>query len=80
MSTLSTGAYSASEEIDERLFGSTELAESAFKLSVSLLEILLAEIVQSFPEQVCGGSFIQLTRIRTSKSCSNTWNRGIFEQ
>jgi hypothetical protein len=38
-------------EIDERLFGTPELAEQAFKLSVALLEALLAEIVDAFPDE-----------------------------
>ncbi|CAD6576718.1 MAG: hypothetical protein TREMPRED_001750 [Tremellales sp. Tagirdzhanova-0007] len=38
-------------ELDERLFGSTEMAEQAFRLCVSSMEILLAEIVKSFPDQ-----------------------------
>lgn len=39
-------------ELDERLFGSTEMADQAFKLCVSSLEILLEEVVKPFPDQV----------------------------
>lgn len=39
-------------ELDERLFGSSEMADQAFKLCVSLLEVLLAEAVKSFPDEV----------------------------
>ncbi|ORY33724.1 mitochondrial protein Pet127-domain-containing protein [Naematelia encephala] len=36
-------------EMDERLFGSTELAEQAFQLTVGLLETLLKHIIECFP-------------------------------
>ena len=39
-------------EIDEQLFGSTELAESAFKLCVALFEGLMDEITTCFPGEV----------------------------
>lgn len=41
-----------STEIDEQLFGSTEMAESAFKLCVALFEGLLDEITTCFPGEV----------------------------
>ncbi|WVW82431.1 hypothetical protein I302_104441 [Kwoniella bestiolae CBS 10118] len=43
--------YISLSEIDERIFGSTEMAEQAFRLSVSLLEVLLQKAVAEFPDQ-----------------------------
>ncbi|WWC86375.1 uncharacterized protein L201_001251 [Kwoniella dendrophila CBS 6074] len=43
--------YISLSEIDERIFGSTEMADQAFKLSVTLLEQLLHKCVAVFPEQ-----------------------------
>ncbi|WVQ97270.1 hypothetical protein IAU59_004381 [Kwoniella sp. CBS 9459] len=43
--------YVSLPEIDERIFGSTEMAEQAFKLSVRLLEELLQRCVAAFPDQ-----------------------------
>ncbi|WWC99808.1 hypothetical protein V866_006716 [Kwoniella sp. B9012] len=43
--------YISLSEIDERIFGSTEMAEQAFRLSVSLLELLLQKSVAEFPDQ-----------------------------
>jgi hypothetical protein len=41
-----------SQEMDQRLFGSSEMGDSAFKLCVALFEALLDEITQAFPDQV----------------------------
>ncbi|WRT64265.1 uncharacterized protein IL334_001196 [Kwoniella shivajii] len=43
--------YISLTEIDQRIFGSTEMANQAFKLSVSLLEELLHRCVAAFPDQ-----------------------------
>ncbi|WVR05992.1 hypothetical protein IAU60_003020 [Kwoniella sp. DSM 27419] len=43
--------YIPLSEIDERLFGSTEMAEQAFKLSVALLEDMLKRCTDVFPGQ-----------------------------
>ncbi|WWC66499.1 uncharacterized protein I206_100401 [Kwoniella pini CBS 10737] len=43
--------YISLSEIDERIFGSTEMADQAFKLSVSILEQLLHHCVELFPDQ-----------------------------
>nr|XP_018267045.1 uncharacterized protein I303_01028 [Kwoniella dejecticola CBS 10117]OBR89203.1 hypothetical protein I303_01028 [Kwoniella dejecticola CBS 10117] len=43
--------YISLSEIDERIFGSTEMADQAFKLSVSILEQLLHRCVDLFPNQ-----------------------------
>ncbi|WVF70907.1 hypothetical protein IAT40_005702 [Kwoniella sp. CBS 6097] len=43
--------YVSLPEIDERIFGSTEMAEQAFKLSVRILEELLQRCVAAFPDQ-----------------------------
>lgn len=40
--------------MDKRLFGSSEMGESAFRLIVALFETLLDEIVQCFPDEVGG--------------------------
>ena len=39
-------------EMDERLFGSSEMGDSAFRLCVALFEALLDEVTQAFPDQV----------------------------
>jgi hypothetical protein len=39
-------------ELDERLFGSPDMADQAFKLSVSLLEIILKHATACFPDEV----------------------------
>ncbi|KAK8866037.1 hypothetical protein IAR55_001188 [Kwoniella newhampshirensis] len=44
-------AHPPSTEIDQRVFGSTALADQAFKLSVSLLEILFHRCIAAFPDQ-----------------------------
>lgn len=38
--------------MDERLFGSTEMGDQSFQLTVGLLETLLGEIVTCYPDQV----------------------------
>jgi hypothetical protein len=38
--------------MDERLFGSSEMGDSAFRLCVALFEALLDEVTQAFPDQV----------------------------
>ncbi|WWD17763.1 hypothetical protein CI109_102204 [Kwoniella shandongensis] len=43
--------YVPLSEIDQRVFGSTDLAEQAFKISVSLLESLLHRCVAAFPNE-----------------------------
>ena len=50
----------ASSEMDERLFGSSEMGDSAFRLCVALFEALLDEVTQAFPDQV---------RERRARSC-----------
>ena len=39
-------------EIDERLFGSTEMGNQAFNLVVSLFEALIGHCTEAFPGQV----------------------------
>ncbi|RXK40275.1 hypothetical protein M231_02389 [Tremella mesenterica] len=43
--------YLSLADLDERLFGSTALAEAAFRLCVALLESLLKRVVEISPEQ-----------------------------
>ena len=45
--------YLPRSELDERLFGSVELGENAFRLCVALLETIMEQIVNSFPNEVC---------------------------
>lgn len=39
-------------EIDERLFGSTEMGNQAFNLVVSLFEALISQCTEAFPGRV----------------------------
>ena len=40
-------------QIDEHLFGSTEMADGAFRLCVALFENLMDSITSVFPNKVC---------------------------
>ena len=42
-------------DLDERLFGSSEMGGQAFNLTVSLFEALIKECVELFPNEVRGG-------------------------
>lgn len=56
----------ARSEMDERVFGSSELADQAFKLAVTLLEKLLDEITNTFPDQKVQVVLKQMSEIKQS--------------
>lgn len=54
--------------MDERVFGSSELANQAFKLSVTLLEKMLDEITNTFPDQEVQVVLKQMSELKQSVS------------
>jgi hypothetical protein len=59
-----------SSELDDILFGSTEMAERYFNLCVAILEVIIKQIVAEFPKQVRGLNGFLSRHVRL---CAEGW-------